>query len=276
MLVGILMAGCSGDDATGATTGGDGGPVAGTSSIQPLVDALCGAARTCCGRAGKPPEPLADCEPEVIRQIDPLQEAVNGTVIVDAVRFATCVAHYRTSATSCTYPTAIGDDCQGMFTGTLREGERCTRAEECIRGADPVACLLPMSDGGSARTGVCHNLRRGSSGDACITSGGDRYYGTTYSTTDPNPPFVYCHSGDGLFCSSSTRTCTPFAKVGATCQQYDGCGPDAYCDATCIAKKPAGATCVRASECRGIQACNNGLCGPLGIATDKLCSGDFN
>jgi hypothetical protein len=272
----LLMAGCSGDDPAGASSG-DGGPVAGSSSIQPLVDALCSAARTCCARASFPSEPLVDCEPEVIRQIDPLQEAVNGTVIVDTARFAACVAHYRTAATSCTYPPAIGDDCEGMFRGTLREGETCTRSEECIRGADPVACLLPISDGGSGRTGVCHNLRRGSQGDACITSGGDRYHGTTYSTSDPNPPYVYCHSADGLFCSIGTqRTCVPFKTVGSPCVEFLECGPDAYCDTTCTARKPVGAACGRPSECQGIQSCNNGVCAPLEIATNKLCSGDFN
>jgi hypothetical protein len=241
------------------------------------VDAICSAARTCCGRAGRPPEPLVDCEPEVIRQIDPLQEAVNGTVVVNSARFSACLAHYRASATSCEYPASVGNDCEGIFSGTLREGERCTRAEECIRGADPVACLLPISDGGEERTGVCRTLRRGASGDACILSGGANYYGTTYSTSDPNPPFVYCHSADGLYCSSGlNRTCTPFASVGSPCAQFEGCAPDAYCDTTCVSRKPAGAACGRSSECQGVQACDNGVCGPLGIATDKLCSGDFN
>lgn len=273
----LVMAGCSGDDPTGKTGNTDGGPVAGASTVQALVDAICSAARTCCARASFPSEPLVDCEPEVIRQIDPLQEAVNGTVTVDAARFATCVAHYRTAGASCEYPTSIGKDCEGIFAGTLREGERCSRSEECIRGTDPVACLLPMSDGGSARTGVCHDLRRGTAGDACIVSGGEHFHGTTYSTTDPNPPFVYCHSADGLFCSSGVqRICVPFKKVGSPCVEFLECGPDAYCDTTCIALKPAGAPCVRSSECQHVQACNNGVCGPLNIATDKLCSGDYN
>lgn len=274
----LFVLGCSSDSLTGTagTIGSEGGPAAGSSSIQALVDAICSAARTCCGRAGKPAEPLADCESEVIRQVDPLQEVVNRTVVVNAARFSACVAEYQAAASSCEYPATIGKDCKGIFSGTLREGERCTRAEECIGGTDPVSCLLPISDGGAGRTGVCHDLGRGGPGDACIVSGDEHFQGTTFATSDPNPPFVYCHSADGLFCTSMANgTCEPIAKVGSPCMGLE-CGEDAYCDTTCIAKKPAGSACAHSSECQSVQACNNGICGPLGIAADKLCNGDFD
>jgi hypothetical protein len=132
-----------------------------------------------------------------------------------------------------------------------------------------------MLDGGAASTGVCHDLKRGAAGEACIISGGEHLHGTTYSTTDPNPSLVYCDSADHLYCSV-TRTCAPFVPVGSACQTTQECGPDAYCDVTCLARKPAGSPCSGVHDCQGAQSCNSGVCGPLAVANDKTCGGDFN
>jgi hypothetical protein len=279
VLAALPLMGCSGETQTGRA-GTDGGPPGSSSSIQALIDALCAGARNCCNQAGYPAEPLADCEAEVMRQIDSLTLVVAGTVLADASKVASCVTAYRAAASTCAYPSSTFDDCQGMFSGTRHDGESCTRSEECVRGAEAVMCLKTSSGTTDPETGICHTLQRGVLGQPCSTSADRNFSGVTYTTPDPSPPLVYCHSADGLYCgylvTTTERACQEFAAEGAPCADGQVCAPNAFCDATCKARKSLGSPCVARNECAELLACENGTCAPLGVASDKLCSGDFN
>src|SRR5262249_35706083 len=151
--------------------GTGGGPPAGD-AVQAYVAAVCSLARTCCGRASYPAAPLANCETEFVAQVDPLQEARMGTVVVDEQKLAACTRGLQALAASCSYDAQTGDGCSDFLNGTRAEGQPCDRADECVHGQSPVACIK-VSTAGSANpaTGVCRTLTRGQAGSPCLESG---------------------------------------------------------------------------------------------------------
>src|SRR6185436_5020490 len=85
ILVG-LGSGCHGNDSD---------PGAGDASTESLAKAFCKAARGCCGLAGLPPEPLADCEAEYDRQLDYVALVAKGTVKLDEPAYRACIAAFE-------------------------------------------------------------------------------------------------------------------------------------------------------------------------------------
>jgi hypothetical protein len=213
----------------------------------------------------------------VISQTHTLQGVVDGTVTVNGSVMATCAAAIQSVAGTCTFGTDITTKCENVFNGTVADGQPCRFADECKRGDGPVVCLkVSTSSVSSPETGVCHPLQRGASGSPCIFSASGNLAGATYTSPDPNPPLVFCHSDDGLSCSSPSRTCTPLAALGTSCAGGGACAAGLYCHTTCRQKKSEGETCTGSGECADPFACKSGSCAPIPVASDKLCGGDYN
>jgi hypothetical protein len=119
--------------------------------------------------------------------------------------------------------------------------------------AEAFCANTPDGDGHSLSIGdklQCVALYRGKEGDPCIGTrlpGKNEWVGTTAPAR-----VAMCFLDDGLFCSSTQKTCTKRALLGAYCEPPAStagtlsCVDGAYCSIRtqkCETKKPLGATC---------------------------------
>jgi hypothetical protein len=263
-----LVAACSGeDDGAGKGTSVDAG------AAKPLLDAICSMARNCCLAADFPAGPLSDCEPEMLRQSDWLTAIANGTVELHEPEFSQCIDLYEGLATSCVFDDAAFAPCRLATTGKSPSGGPCEDAIECLRTNEPVVCASER-DGG---TGTCSTLVRGTSGQSCILTGGEGFYGVTYGSDSIVLPLAYCDTGDGLICEYDIGggTCVPAPGAGAACSLDCAAGFSCVND-VCEMPSPDGSTCETSGECQSQYCGPTGVCEERGVATDKLCGGDYN
>jgi hypothetical protein len=228
-------------------------------------------ARNCCLAADFPSRPLSDCEPEVLRQSDWLTAIANGTVDVHEPEFSQCVDLYEGLATSCVFDDAAFAPCRLATTGKSPSGGPCDDAIECLRANVPVVCASEH-DGG---TGTCSTLVRGTSGQSCIVTGGEGFYGVTYGSDSMVLPLGYCDARDGLICDTGSGTCVPAPGAGAGCSI--DCAAGLWCvNDLCETPSPDGSTCETSGECLSRYCGPTGACEQQPVATDKLCGGDYN
>jgi hypothetical protein len=280
----IVCLGISATWACGSTTSGSGQPggKADPGAIHELVDSFCQTVRSCCQAGGFPLEPIANCESEFPAQSELLPYLDNGTVVIHAEPFATCVNSFRSAASTCAGG-QVAPACADAFGGTIPEGAACEKSDQCLDTKDPAICLKVRPAGvvETPTTGICKLAPRGRAGDPCFTScSTGRSCGSTYSTDNPNPVLTLCYEEDGLFCSSSgtERRCAPLAAAGGPCTSFDSCASNLYCSKTsvCTARSNAGVVCAASGECAPGLSCVSGSCAPIPVANPKTCSGDYN
>jgi hypothetical protein len=274
-----FVSGCQGDDggddgAAGAAARGDG-----AATIDDFISAYCDLVRDCCGAAGLPAEPLADCEAELERQMDVVASVRAGTTELVEPAFGRCVSEIRTQAGSCGFPRmGAGDSsCNGAFRGTVPEGGACEDAVECEPGdVGPRVCLRAGDAAGDSESGVCVATRAVDVGESCLFD----YAGNasfTIGTPDPNPPRTYCDRRDGLYCPSFEDTCAELPGPGEPCD-YD-CDAGLWCDeaaGTCAPTLGEGEACSGGRSCAEGLWCRDGRCAVVSIADTEICEGDFN
>lgn len=278
LLLGTALLIACGD---GSADGGASGIGAGGSSgdeLERFVDSYCEMARRCCELAGKPPEPLSDCEAEVERQFDLFRAVRAGTVVLLQPALDECFAVLETAADSCEMVLGGADnDCGEMFRGTIGEGGPCEDAIECERDADPVMCLKLRDSANPEPTGVCRQLAKAGAGEPCAMDADERSWGVTYTTQAPGPALAYCARSEGLHCPFPESTCELLPTEGQACD-YD-CASGLYCDdgdATCKPSLPEGTPCESYSQCADGLGCFGGYCAVPGVADTEICEGDFN
>jgi hypothetical protein len=270
--------GASGAGGTGGGTGGarDGGTGDGTTTgtLQPLVDAFCATARSCCGQAGRPVQALGGCESLAANDLTVGPSLANGKVLIDSAAFAACVAAYQAAATSCTL-TGVLAACRNLFVGTLQDGDACTSVTECRRDQGPMVCLriqpagMPTPD-----MGVCRRAPRATNGQPCLSS---CQTGSDCSVNAVNPsatdPIATCYETDGLYCPLDQETCAPLVASGADCFWPDACGSAAVCGTVCMAPVAKGGACTFNRDCAAGLACTNNMCADQPVANDQICVG---
>jgi hypothetical protein len=261
--------------------GGSGGSGATTSDLgEPFdsyVEATCSMARTCCQKAGNSTAPLADCESEVARQRDFDELAQTGHVVAAEPQSTHCLAAYDELETSCVLTPSFETACTGAFQGTLAEGAACDSVEECALGATGVTC---GSVGATART--CHTLPLVGEAAPCWTDTAQPR--TNSNSTDGTLPG---HCGAVLHCqlaSSSLGACAVPSAAGGPCYASDDCADGFYCNNSlatpaCQPAKHEGEACGTTSAdapCARPFKCRSGTCAAPSVATEKLCSGDYD
>jgi len=264
--------GCSANEGSSGHGGSGGG-----APIDEFIGAYCELTRTCCGRAGLPAEPLANCEAEVERQIDLISIVREGRATLIEPAYSQCLSTLRSLRDSCD-AAQIGPGCERFWEGTVPDGGPCENVVECQLRSEAVACLIIRpADQPDATAGNCRALARGALGDPCLTSGeGSAHYAVTYSTSEQAPPLVYCDPRDGLWCSFTTNVCERLTPAGGTCD-FLSCDVGLYCDSvnTCQPYKSAGQSCAGYDECGPEAGCVEGTCGPVPVSATKLCEGDY-
>jgi len=257
-----------------------GGP-AGTGSaedIDSLIDATCDWARTCCQRAGLPPEPLVDCEAQSEAQNDLYGAIRSGKAQLLEPEYSECVAAVRSIASTCQLGGVMTDACTHFFRGTIAPGGACNDAVECASTTEPVVCLRAGSLNDD-QPGVCRVMRRASAGEPCIVTTNERSYGTSYGTnrSEAQLGLAYCDQGDGLYCSFPEDVCKVAVGEGGACDGLQ-CAPGLYCDdIACQRTKELGEACTSSSECIGNGfICTDGACARVTVQDTELCEGDFD
>jgi hypothetical protein len=239
-------------------------------AAKPLVDAWCGAVRSCCGKAGFPAAPLADCESELVRQSDLVGALASGEVTAIEPAFSTCVEAFRTTGSTCTANASLFAPCNDAWSGRTMLGGSCDDVINCVN-TGPTACIMTNS----ADIGVCTALERGTLGDPCMFSVNESQHSLTYGTSEATVTAVYCDASDGLYCAYSSDTCTALPELGQACQ-YD-CAPGSTCfNDVCVTPKALGVACSDWQECESSYCGSGGVCETRPFVSDDACSGDYN
>jgi hypothetical protein len=128
-----------------------------------------------------------------------------------------------------------------------------------------------------AFAGGAATLVRAASGQSCVVTGGEGFYGVTYGSDSIVLPLGYCDTRDGLICEQGIGggTCVPAPGAGAACSIDCAAGLSCVND-LCETPSPDGTTCETSGECRSRYCGPTGTCEQRPIATNKLCAGDFN
>ena len=277
-----------GSTGTGGRTGGvggNGGIGGGTGAImvQPLINAFCTAAKSCCGRESYPAADLADCESKFPSRSQYYPLLDKGTVSIDQNALAACVAAYNTAATTCTI-TGLNAACKGVFVGTQAEGQPCGGtsrfgAFECKPVNGSSSCHLQTSGSDPTNTGVCTSLPRGKSGDLCSKTclKKDTCVVDMVGGSAPFPTF--CFEEDGLYCSVATNpaVCQPILPNGHACVwDPNSCGTGNFCGWTsnaCQLASKLGESCTDAICADELTCGSVDKCVPSPFASDSICNG---
>ena len=204
-----LVAACEADSRKSSS---DGGANTGNASLDEVLAAYCETARSCCRAEGHSTAPLALCEEHLSR--GELVESLSaGKVTLREPERTECVAWLRSLPPTCVEPN--DSPCQGIFEGTLGEGERCEDAAECRRSNVGVACFYVSVGDEAPGPGTCRSLTKGELGSPCFNTVDEDGYTTGYSTSDVSTALVVCDRRDGLFCDLDTYTCQPLVGPGA-------------------------------------------------------------
>ncbi|HEX6765595.1 MAG TPA: hypothetical protein VF103_08965, partial [Polyangiaceae bacterium] len=119
-------------------SGGGGPSSTGNPGIDEIVNAYCSTVRSCCGAAGFPLEPVADCE-AIVSGSEGFLSVLAGRAVFREPERTQCVAAIESLSQSCLQP--VDSLCSGIFDGTGAEGTPCGDAQECRTGVEGVACL---------------------------------------------------------------------------------------------------------------------------------------
>jgi hypothetical protein len=245
-------------------TGGIGGMGGGTAvaMLQPLGDAACAATRSCCGRASYPTANLANCESVFPSAYgDVLSEVDRGAVVVDATALATCVAAFKTAATTCD-AAPLRAACAGVLNGTRTANQSCGMGSqpgqrECKRVNGLAICYWDKSPTDAASTGVCINPPRSKEGDACSVT---LAKGQTLSDWRMGSNISgVCLEEDGLYCAWSKKpnVCRPIRAIDQACtMDENACGSGNFCDGTtntCQVVRKLGEDCEDAACGEGLE-----------------------
>lgn len=246
LLVLVLLAACSNDDG-----------IPRERYAAEFAAAACGAIAPCCAQDGHRYDE-AGCRAAALELANVPEPGL--AVEYDPDAAARCVRAYGEQLQQCPSIGLTSFTCVGAFRPTLGTGERCESYQECV-GTPPYAYdpCLPTGPGElAACTAYDPPAGRSQVGDRC---------GSTCQIIDGQPSCYrfFAHDGacfvdDGLTCSPSSGTCTPFPVAGERCSY----------DVTCA----AGLVCAGPIECMG-GTCF-GLCQepfPLG-ATCEHFEGD--
>jgi hypothetical protein len=227
---GVLAGGTIGSGGTAKGGAGDGaaGGSSGTTSksavLEPMINAFCAAARSCCANQGTVAN-LADCETKFASRHPTIASVDSGDVTVDSAALAACIVAYENARTDCNGDLVV-QACQGVYVGTKSDGQRCSNdVAECLHDQGPIVCLLP-----SGATGVCKLIPHGKSGDPCLTTcqSGKECSFTDFGEADAI--ITMCFEQDGFYCDTSDNpTCKPIVPLGGSCDG-NNCGPSAFCD----------------------------------------------
>jgi hypothetical protein len=275
---GSRAGGAGGDGGAGGAGGGTG-----PAMFQPLVNAFCTAAKSCCAREGYPKADLNDCESKFLSRLESFPLVGKGTVTVDQNALAACVAAYGAAATACTI-TSVYAACKGVFVGTQTEGQPCGGASkfgavECKPVNGSAACHWEHGTSDPTTTGTCVDIPRGRSGDECSMTclKEDTCIVDMIGGSAPFP--VACFEEDGLYCSVAANppVCKPIVRLGDACTwDIDPCGSDNYCGWTANTCQPAsklGESCADSACAKGLVCETSGKCVEQPFASETTCKG---
>jgi hypothetical protein len=157
-----------------------------------------------------------------------LTDAVLGRVTYDPAAARTCVEAIRAYACDgrASALQGLATACEGMFVGTVKEGEACLLSDEC---AGKGYCDVSMCMGGTCCLGKC------TAPPALVAVGGD-------CTTNPCVETAYCDQAAMPF------TCKARKDNGEACDSVDGCKDGQRCDVggnpqTCYLLQARGGQC---------------------------------
>jgi hypothetical protein len=249
--------------------GGAGAPSLGP--LDPLVQAFCATARTCCEAAGMPVGSLEACESAFLGQTDIDSMIERGTVTLDETALSACVSAYAAAGDSCEW-TAVHAACHGILKGTLSDDQPCSDAAECDRSTGPKLCLK-LQNAANPDLGTCVTPERATEGEACLgTCALDTNCSASVSNPDESVPTALCHEADELFCRFGYG-CAPLVDDGETCEAAESCGSDGVCLSTCEPRAESGESCVAIFDCAKTLTCESGYCAPQPVADSYTCSG---
>lgn len=243
--------------------------------VQAFVDALCGAARTCCASGGFGTSGLTACETDAPSQlaIGTYVDAVTaGTMTVDLAYFDACIAEVQALSTTCT--AMFYGRCLLAFQGTQPDGAPCTTARDCARPAGSAVCLIQTN----ASVGTCHASQRGAMGGGCFRTCSSSICTTTRTVPAPQTTSTtYCFVDDDLYCGSGSQ-CASLLPLNGTCVGDTECGPSAYCNSSkqCTARLSNGQTCTSQSECSLDSDCVGSTCVAYPLAESAFCGGMYD
>jgi len=316
-VLGWLGAGCSPSNSGGA----DATPVPLDQLPAQFAGVVCDTVAPCCKSAGIAYD-SATCESAATTYFQAFVTQNNGPgKTYDAAAAGGCLSAVQTALRSCVSfdDNTTGVACAHIFVGGVPLGGACQVDSDC---ADQGGCALnpnlPDSEpptgmcvaalgeqahaqAGAACNGDCVQLK---DGDIECTSGGIAGGGSTAGVV------AVCYASDGLFCSSQTQVCVPFAKLGEACEDQgcvagafcnlgqctaqldsgpcagspDACSTKSYCDDAsqqCVPRLADGLPCdfsdaCSSDECSETADPNKQVCGPPTAATPKLCAGQLN
>jgi hypothetical protein len=184
---------------------------------------------------------------------------------VDANALATCVAAFKTAATTCD-SSPLRAACAGVFIGTRTANQSCgmgnqTGQRECKRVDGAAICYWEKAPTDAASTGVCINPPRSKEGDPCVLT---LAKGQTISDWRMGSSMSggVCLEEDGLYCAFSKKpnVCRPLRAINQACtMDENACGSGSFCDGTtntCQVSRRLGedcedATCEAGLDCTG-------------------------
>lgn len=299
-LGGVSGLGSGGASETAGRTGFGGTPASGGSggtgggleaSLAPLATAFCAAARSCCAKSGFPSSGLLNCESMYSSRLPSTPYLKKGTVTIDSVRLATCIAAYNQAATACTF-VPLMTACSGVFVGTKGEGEACgvggtpftSGVSECKQNDDPRVCIWTGNSSDPKVTGMCHEPAHGQAGDACLGNCAKNSQDCSFDfLTVPGPVGALCFEVDGLYCDSTGKSpvCTAIVPDGGSCAtDSTACASSSYCDfsGTTPTCRPAATLTLSCSstgnQCQSQYVCgSDNRCEDPGFAFDATCAG---
>lgn len=253
----VVPGGASGE---GEANGG----TAGRTALEPIIEAFCRAARTCCARDGLPMR-LDECESALGDHNPTVLAVARGAVRLDVDKLEACRAAYMRAASTCEQEDAL-QACRGVVIGLMPEGGPCESGADCAQVAGELTCLRPFGGGGA-----CIAVPRGNAGDTCSFScrEGEDCATSTYGVIESPLPAV-CRESDGLYCAGLGHICQPLAEIGAPCVEDAQCGGAAFCGGTCQKLASPGEACVR---CVSSFDCVEEECVSPRFASSDTCQG---
>ena len=262
------QAGCSGSSSdAGSSAAAGASAAAGLVTLQELpgrlVHAVCDNIGACCASAAIHFD-LATCQLNAAARIDfVLQAGAYPNVEYDPAGGARCLAAYESLLTTCR-PISIEalHACEGLFRGTLRVGQPCSRAAQCAKPSSGEGAYCGSSDASDGGPTVCTAFPTAHAqlGDHCAGTCDteDRCSGSAASNT-------ICFRQDGLECDLLSFKCRKPAAIGQECGGSRGmCAIDAFCNenSICEAPRTSGSCQISDVKCAATSYCKAALCSP--------------
>ena len=161
-----------------------------------------------------------------------------GAISVDRARLKTCQSSLKATLGGCAWVTPSAAPappaCSGVLSGLVTHGHACRSTLECKA---PLRCAFANNN----KVGTCRPPA--AAGQAC-GEGGDTL--ATYARHRAALQGRTCEAG---YCRR--RRCTPFQRLGRSCETHLACGPENHCD---------GERCVKGPFAKRGQSCTAGAC----------------